>query len=86
MSDNNKQGGDEERNWYIIYTNSGYEHAVEKNLNQRIQSMGMSDYIFEVIVPTEKVLKVKNGKRVEEEVKIYPGYVLVDMIVNDKSW
>ena len=86
MSDYNKQGTEESRNWYIIYTNTGYEHAVEKNLNQRIKSMGMSDYIFNVIVPTEKILKIKNGKRVEEEVKIYPGYVLVDMIVNDKSW
>jgi len=82
----NKQGGSEQRNWYIIYTNSGYEHAVEKNLNQRIKSMGMSDYIFNVMVPTEKKVKIKNGKKVEEDVKIYPGYVLVEMIVNDKSW
>ena len=48
--------------------------------------MGMEDYIFDVLVPTEKVVKVKRGKKVEEEVKIYPGYVLVDMIVNDQSW
>ena len=82
----NKQGGNEERNWYIIYTNSGYEQAVEKNLKQRIKSMGMEDQIFNVMVPTEKVVKIRHGKKVEEDVKIYPGYVLVEMIVNDKSW
>ena len=83
---NMRQGGDGKRNWYAIYTNSGYENAVVKNLKQRIESMGMEDYIFDVLVPTEKVVKVKRGKKVEEDVKIYPGYVLVDMIVNDQSW
>ncbi len=83
---NNKQKSSKERNWYIIYTSSGYEYAVEKNLNQRISSMGMEEYVFNVMVPTEKVIKVKNGKKVEEDIKIYPGYVLVEMIVNDKSW
>ena len=86
MSEVTKQGSNSDRNWYIIYTNTGYEYAVEKNLKQRIKSMGMEDYIFNVMVPTEKKLKIKNGKKVEEEVKIYPGYVLVEMIVNDKSW
>ncbi len=86
MTDITKQGAKQQKHWYIIYTNSGYEHAVEKNLRQRKQSMDMEDYIFEIMVPTEKVLKIKNGKRVEEDVKIYPGYVFVNMIVNDKSW
>jgi len=75
-----------ERNWYAIHTYAGYEDAVERNLRQRIDSLGMSDKIFNVIVPTEKTVKVKAGKRVEVEEKIYPGYVLVEMIVTDDSW
>lgn len=75
-----------DRNWYAIHTYAGYENAVAKNLKQRIESLGMEDRIFNVIVPTEKKIKVKANKRVEEEEKIYPGYVLVDMIVTDDSW
>ena len=75
-----------ERNWYAIHTYAGYENAVCRNLKQRIESLGMEDRIFNVLVPTEKKIKIKGGKRVEEEEKIYPGYVLVDMIVNDDSW
>lgn len=75
-----------ERNWYAIHTYAGYENAVLRNLKQRIDSLGMHDKIFNVIVPTEKVVKVKAGKRVETEEKFYPGYVLVDMIVTDDSW
>lgn len=75
-----------ERNWYAIHTYSGYEEAVSRNLKQRIESLGMEDKIFNVIVPTEKKIKIKGGKRIEEEEKIYPGYVLVDMIVTDDSW
>ncbi len=81
-----KQKGDKKRHWYVIHTYSGYEEAVARNLRQRIESMGMQDKIFQVIVPTEKKIRVKGGKRVEEQVKIYPGYVLVDMIVDDESW
>lgn len=75
-----------ERAWYAIHTYAGYENAVARNLKQRIESLGMEDKIFNVIVPTEKKIKVKANKRVEEEEKIYPGYVLVEMIVNDDSW
>lgn len=75
-----------ERHWYAIHTYSGYENAVARNLRQRIDSLGMQDQIFEVVVPTEKKIRVKGGKRVTEEERIYPGYVLVDMIVNDESW
>lgn len=75
-----------QRNWYAIHTYSGYESAVLRNLKQRIESLGMEDKIFNVIVPTEKKIKIKAGKRVEEEEKIYPGYVIVDMIVTDDSW
>ncbi|OHA88671.1 MAG: transcription termination/antitermination protein NusG [Candidatus Zambryskibacteria bacterium RIFCSPHIGHO2_01_FULL_43_27] len=81
-----KQIIQEGRNWYAIHTYSGYENAVMKNLKQRIESLGMEGKIFDVIVPTEKKIKIKAGKRVEEEEKIYPGYVLVDMIVTDDSW
>lgn len=81
-----KQEATKERNWYAIHTYSGYEDAVVRNLKQRIESLGMEDKIFSVIMPTEKKIKIKGGKRVEEEEKIYPGYVLVDMIVTDDSW
>ncbi len=75
-----------ERHWYAIHTYSGYENAVMRNLKQRIESLGMEDKIFNVVVPIEKKIKIKGGKRVEVEEKIYPGYVLVDMIVNDDAW
>lgn len=81
-----KQHTDGERHWYAIHTYSGYENAVARNLKQRIDSLGMQDQIFDVVVPTEKKIRVKGGKRVTEEERIYPGYVLVDMIVNDESW
>jgi len=81
-----KQQSTGERSWYAIHTYAGYENAVARNLKQRIESLGMEDKIFNVIVPTEKKIKVKGGKRVEEEEKIYPGYVLVEMIVTDDSW
>ena len=74
------------RNWYAIHTYAGYENVVLRNLKQRIDSLGMHDKIFNVIVPVEKKIKIKGGKRVETEEKIYPGYVLVDMIVTDDSW
>src|SRR3989344_3910188 len=75
-----------ERRWYAIHTYAGYENAVVRNLKQRIESLGMEDKIFQVLVPTEKKIKIKAGKRVEEEEKVYPGYVLVDMVVTDDSW
>jgi transcriptional antiterminator NusG len=81
-----KQQIEQERNWYVIHTYSGYEDAVAKNLKQRIESLGMEDKIFNVIVPKEKKIKIKNGKRKTVEEKILPGYVLVEMIVTDASW
>jgi transcriptional antiterminator NusG len=81
-----KQQTDGERHWYVIHTYSGYENAVARNLKQRIESLGMTDQIFDVVVPTEKKVRVKGGKRVTEEEKMFPGYVLVEMIVNDESW
>lgn len=81
-----KQHTDGQRHWYAIHTYSGYENAVTRNLKQRIDSLNMNDKIFNVVVPTEKKIRVKGGKRVTEEEKIYPGYVLVEMIVDDESW
>src|SRR4051812_48333643 len=81
-----KQELEQDRNWYAIHTYAGYENAVARNLKQRIESLDMSNKIFNVIVPMEKKVKVKGGKRVVVEEKIYPGYVLVDMIVTDDSW
>lgn len=81
-----KQQSSGERHWYAIHTYSGYENAVTRNLKQRIDSLGMHDKIFSVVVPTEKKIRVKGGKRVLEEERIYPGYVLVEMVVDDESW
>ena len=75
-----------EKGWYVIHTYSGYEDAVAKSLKQRIESLGMDDKIFNIIVPKEKKIKIKGGKRKTVEEKIYPGYILVEMIVADDSW
>lgn len=74
------------RRWFAIHTYSGYEENVATNLKRRIDTLGMGDRIFNVIVPTEKKIKIKNGKRKVVEEKIFPGYVLVEMIVTDDSW
>lgn len=74
------------RRWYVLHTYSGYEENVSRNLKQRIDSMDMQDKIFNVLVPTEKKIKIRNGKRHIVEEKIFPGYVLVEMIVTDDSW
>ncbi|MFQ6049916.1 MAG: transcription termination/antitermination protein NusG [Candidatus Paceibacterales bacterium] len=81
-----KQKISQKRNWYVLHTYSGYEESVAKNLRQRIESLGMEDKIFNVIVPKEKKIKIKNGKRKVVEEKVYPGYVLVEMVVTDDSW
>ena len=81
-----KQTSEFGKNWYAIHTYSGYEDAVARNLRQRIESMDMGDKIFNVVVPIEKKIRIKNGKRRTVEEKIYPGYVLVEMIVTDDSW
>jgi transcription termination/antitermination protein NusG len=74
------------RNWYAIHTYSGYEDSVARNLRQRIESFNMSSKIFNVLVPIERKIKIKRGKREVVEEKVYPGYVLVDMVVDDDSW
>ena len=74
------------RRWYAIHTYSGYEENVAENLHQRIDTMDMEDKIFNVLVPKEKKIKIKNNKRQVVEEKIFPGYVLVEMFVTDDSW
>jgi transcriptional antiterminator NusG len=82
----NDEAADQTPRWYTIHTYAGYENAVERNLKQRIESLGMENKIFDVVVPTEKKIRVKGGKRITEEEKIYPGYILVRMIVDEDSW
>jgi len=81
-----KQKIQQGRNWYVLHTYPGEEEAVARNLKQRIESLGMEDKIFNVLVPKEKKIKIKNGKRKIIEERIYPGYVFVEMIVTDDSW
>lgn len=81
-----KQIQKEGRRWYAIHVYSGYEENVAENLRQRVDSMDMSDRIFQIIVPTEKRIKIRNGRRRVIREKIFPGYVLVEMDVTDDSW
>ena len=81
-----KQTSNLGRRWYVLHTYSGYEENVKHNLEQRVDSFDMHDKIFSILVPKEKKIKIKNGKRVTVEEKIFPGYVMVDMIVTDDSW
>lgn len=75
-----------ERHWYVLHTYSGYEEAVADALRQRIENLEMNSTIFNVLVPKEKKVKIRGGKRIQVEEKIFPGYVLVEMIVTDESW
>jgi len=79
-------GEGKERHWYAVHTYSGYEDAVARYLSQRVDSLAMNDKIFNVIVPKEAKIKIRGGKRHVVEEKIYPGYVLVDMILDQDSW
>lgn len=81
-----KQAKGTGRNWYVLHTYSGYEDAVEKALRQRIEAMNMHDYIFDVRVPKETQIAIKRGEPVQEKKRIFPGYVLVEMVVTDDSW
>jgi len=82
------EGGAHEdgRNWYVIHCYSGYENKVRHNLEQRIESMGMKGKIFDVIVPTEEEIEVKDGKRRTVERRVFPGYILVQMVMTEESW
>ena len=75
-----------EKKWYVIHTYSGYENKVKANLESRVHTMGMEDNIFNVIVPMEEEAEIKDGKKKLVKKKVFPGYALVEMIVNDRSW
>lgn len=76
----------ENRFWYVVHTYSGYENKVKTDLEKRVESMGMEEEIFQVIVPVEEIVEYKDGKRKITERKVFPGYVMVEMIVTDDSW
>ena len=81
-----KQTYGTERQWYAIHTYSGYEDAVARNLRQRVESFSMQDKIFNVVVPTEKKIRIKGGRKTEVKEKLFQGYVLVEMIATDDAW
>jgi transcriptional antiterminator NusG len=82
-----KEGLEEDgRAWYVVHCYSGYENKVRYNLEQRIETMGMKDKIFDVVVPTEEEIEVKEGKRRTVERRVFPGYILVNMILSEESW
>lgn len=75
-----------EKKWYVVHTYSGYENKVKMNLEKRVETMGMEDKIFRVIVPEEEETEIKNGKKKVVKKKFFPGYVLTEMIMTDDSW
>jgi transcriptional antiterminator NusG len=75
-----------EKNWYVVHTYSGYENKVKANLEKRVETMGMQDKIFRVVVPEKEETEVKNGKSKVVKKKVFPGYVLVELIMTDDSW
>ncbi|SHL02231.1 transcription antitermination protein nusG [Desulforamulus aeronauticus DSM 10349] len=74
------------KQWYVVHTYSGYENKVKANLERRIESMNMEDKIFRILVPMEDEIEIKNGKKKVSKKKVFPGYVLVEMIMTDDSW
>lgn len=74
------------REWYVIHSYSGYENKVKKNLEQRIETMGMQNRIFRVVVPTEEEVEIRDGQRRSSRRRVFPGYILVEMIMDDESW
>lgn len=75
-----------EKEWYVVNTYSGHENKVKEKLEMRASTMGMEDYIFRVVVPSQKEVVVKNGKEIEKDSKMFPGYILVEMIMTDEAW
>jgi transcriptional antiterminator NusG len=84
VEDQQAQGG--QPHWYVIHTYSGYENKVKKNLEQRVSTLDMADKIFEIVVPTEEEIEIRNGQRHTVQRKVFPGYVLVKMVMSDDSW
>ena len=75
-----------DKQWYVVNTYSGHENKVKEKLEMRAESMGMKDYIYRVVVPMEKVIETKNGVEKEKEKKMFPGYILVEMVMSDEAW
>jgi transcriptional antiterminator NusG len=84
--DETAEDRDDRRKWYVIHTYSGYENKVKMNLEHRIDSMGVRDKIYQVIIPTEEEIEIKDGQRRTVQRKVFPGYVLVEMMMGDDSW
>jgi transcriptional antiterminator NusG len=78
--------GDEERQWYVIHTYSGYEQRVRTNLEHRVRSMDAEDKVFQVVIPTEDEIEIRDGQRRTVAKKVFPGYILVEMVMTDESW
>lgn len=77
---------DDDRAWYVVHCYSGYENKVRHSIEQRIETMGMTDRIFDVVVPTEEEIEIKDGKRRTVERRVFPGYILVQMLMDEDSW
>src|SRR4030095_7361021 len=86
MSVADSVSSDQDRKWYVIHTYSGYENKVKTNLEHRIESMGVQDKIFQVVIPTEEEIEIKDGQRRTVQKKVYPGYVMVEMAMDDDAW
>ncbi|MBR2219556.1 MAG: transcription termination/antitermination protein NusG [Phascolarctobacterium sp.] len=76
----------QEKRWYVIHTYSGYENKVSANLERKVHSLGMENEIFRIVIPMENEVEIKDGKKRSVQRKVFPGYVLVEMVVNDRSW
>ena len=77
---------DDNCHWYVVHSYSGYENKVKRNLDQRIETMGMQDRIFRVVVPTEEEVEIRDGQRKTSRKRVFPGYILVQMIIDEESW
>src|ERR671937_529512 len=86
LAETSNGASEQDRKWYVIHTYSGYENKVKTNLEHRIESMGVQDKIFQVVIPTEEEIEIKDGQRRTVQRKVFPGYVLVEMMMGDDSW
>jgi transcriptional antiterminator NusG len=89
LGENAEQAGDAAalpREWFVIHSYSGYENKVKKNLEQRTETMGMQDKIFRVVVPTEEEVEIRDGQKRSTRRRVFPGYILVEMVMDDESW